>query len=322
MKYLIILFLIALVSCSDDNFNGTIEETGNIEAKEVVLSSKFAGEIIKKNFEEGDLITKGDTILILDSEALQIKMRQADAAILMATAKLNLLIEGARKEDLVSAEENVNKANAEFVNAQKDKNRFKELLKENAITQKQFDDIQKRFQFAEANLKSAKAQLKKIKSIAREQEIQLAKAALENAKANKDLLLKNISDTYIIAPLSGRISKMYFETGEFAGLFSNLLKIINIRKVDVNVYVSEKEIGKVKIGRVAEVSVDSFPNKVYKGKVTYISPEAEFTPKNIQTKDERTKLVFKVKIEIPNLNEELKPGIPADVKILVNEKND
>jgi HlyD family secretion protein len=96
---------------------------------------------------------------------------------------------------------------------------------------------------------------------------------------------------------------------------SSLLKISDLLKVKLLIYVSEEELGKVKLGQKADVTTDSYNGKKYEGKVIYISPEAEFTPKNIQTKDERTKLVFAVKIEIPNPNFELKPGMPADAVV-------
>lgn len=98
-------------------------------------------------------------------------------------------------------------------------------------------------------------------------------------------------------------------------MLSNLFKISDLSKVELVIYVSEEDLGKVKLGQTADISTDTYKDKSYEGKVKYISPEAEFTPKNIQTKDERTKLVFAVKIEIPNPNFELKAGMPADAVV-------
>jgi HlyD family secretion protein len=94
--------------------------------------------------------------------------------------------------------------------------------------------------------------------------------------------------------------------------------VSNLETVNLVIYVSEVELGKVKLGQTAEIKVDAFEEKTYTGKIIFISPEAEFTPKNIQTQDERTKLVFGVKIEIPNPQFELKPGMPADAKVILN----
>ena len=98
-------------------------------------------------------------------------------------------------------------------------------------------------------------------------------------------------------------------------MLSSLFKVSDLTKVNLIIYVSEEELGKVKLGQTADVSSDTYPDKKYEGKITYISPEAEFTPKNIQTKDERTKLVFAVKIEVKNPKFELKPGMPADAAV-------
>jgi HlyD family secretion protein len=156
-----------------------------------------------------------------------------------------------------------------------------------------------------------------VKKIFRPEEIEQAKANLKKAKASADLLKKNIRDSYVISPLNGFVVKKFVEVGETVSPMSSLVKISNLSSVNLIIYVSEAELGKIKLGQKAEMTIDTFPGKKYEGKVTYISPEAEFTPKNIQTQDERTKLVFAVKIEIPNKNYDIKPGMPADAKIIL-----
>jgi len=157
----------------------------------------------------------------------------------------------------------------------------------------------------------------KVKKIFRPEEIEQAKANLKKAQASVDLLKKNIRDSYIISPLNGFVVKKFVEVGETVSPMSSLVKISNLSSVNLIIYVSEGDLGKIKLGQKAEITIDTYPDKKYDGKVTYISPEAEFTPKNIQTKDERTKLVFAVKIEILNKDFELKPGMPADAKIIL-----
>lgn len=129
------------------------------------------------------------------------------------------------------------------------------------------------------------------------------------------LLKKNIKDSFIISPLNGFIVKNFVESGEIVTPMSSLVKVSNLSTVELIIYVSEIELGKVKLGQKAVITVDTYPEKKYEGRVTFISPEAEFTPKNVQTKDERTKLVFAVKIEVPNKEFDLKSGMPADAEV-------
>jgi len=165
------------------------------------------------------------------------------------------------------------------------------------------------------NIIQLKKTNQKVKKIFRPEEIEQAKGNVKKAKASVDLLKKSIHDSYVTSPLSGFIVKKFVEVGETVTPMSSLFKVSNLSTVDLVIYVSEVELGKIKLGQKAEVSIDTYPDRKYEGKVTYISPEAEFTPKNVQTKDERTKLVFAVKITVDNKNFDLKPGMPADAKI-------
>jgi len=202
-----------------------------------------------------------------------------------------------------------------FNSAKNDFERYKQLWESKSISKKQFEDITAKYDVALAQYNAAKENYQKVKKIFRPEEIEQAKGNLKKAKASVDLLKKSIRDSYVISPLSGFIVKKFVEVGETVTPMSSLFKVSNLSTVDLVIYVSEVELGKIKLGQKAEVSIDTYPDRKYEGKVTYISPEAEFTPKNVQTKDERTKLVFAVKITVDNKNFDLKPGMPADVKI-------
>ena len=127
-----------------------------------------------------------------------------------------------------------------------------------------------------------------------------------------NIIKKQIRDSYITAPASGTITHKPIEEGELIGVGSVIVKIARLKKMELRIYISETELGKVKLGGNADVVIDTYPDKTYTGKVVYVSPTAEFTPRNVQTKDERTKLVFGVKLEVDNPNGELKSGMPAD----------
>ncbi|MEW6701245.1 MAG: efflux RND transporter periplasmic adaptor subunit [Bacteroidota bacterium] len=311
-----IFFTLTLLACNS-NGKKIIEESGIIEAIEVVVSSHVAGKILKLTKEEGAVVSAGDTILIIDHELLEIQLKQVLAGRDIAKAQLDLLIKGARKEDIKQIEEALNQAEANFAVAKTDKERMDNLFKSNSVTKKQVEDAAARYEIAQAQLNAAKENFYKIKNIARSEEITQAQANFKKAEAAVEAIQKSIRDCYVTSPINGFIVKKFVEVGETVAMFSSLFKVSDLSTVELVVYISETDLGKIKLGQKANIAVDSFPNKTYEGKVIYISTEAEFTPKNIQTKDERTKLVFAVKIKIPNQNFELKTGMPADVIINV-----
>jgi HlyD family secretion protein len=317
MKKALLIFITGLLiyGCGGNNNPNEIEASGNIESTNVIVSSKVNGEIKKILYHEGQFVNEGDTVMMIDHETLQLQLDQADAAEEAARAQLNLLRNGARKEDISQAEEAVKQAQVNYGLAEKDKQRMENLFQANSVSQNQYDNAMAKFELTQAQLKSAKDNLAKLKNFARPEEIQQAEANLDRQNAAVRLLKKSINDSYVQSPINGVIVDKFFEKGETVTQMSSLFKVSDLRTVDLIIYVSEEELGKVKLGQTADVSVDAFPDKSYTGKVIYISPEAEFTPKNIQTKDERTKLVFAVKIKIDNPKYELKPGMPADASV-------
>ena len=146
-----------------------------------------------------------------------------------------------------------------------------------------------------------------------------AETAYSVAKANYEFIAANIKQAVIYSPIKGTVLDRNLEVGELAFPGSPILTLADLRKPWIKIYVVEKKIGLVKIGQRAELRVDSFPDKTFKGKVVSIANRAEFTPKTIQTKEERVKLVFAVKIAIENPALDLKPGMPADAGIIVRE---
>jgi len=310
-----LILLLSIYGCSGKNDSSIIEATGTIEATNITISSKNAGEIKSIIVDEGKQANAGDTILIIEHEALGFQLEQAIAGENISSAQLSLILKGARSEDIKQAEEMMNQTEINYKLAKNDFERYKGLWESKSITQKQYEDFSGRFQIALAQFTSAKENYLKVKKIFRPEEIEQAKANLKKAQASVNLLKKNIRDSYIISPLNGFVVKKFVEVGETVSPMSSLVKISNLSSVNLIIYVSEAELGRVKLGQTSEITIDTYPDKKYEGKVTYISPEAEFTPKNIQTKDERTKLVFAVKVEIPNKDFDLKPGMPADAKI-------
>lgn len=319
MKYIIkllsVIVIISLTGCGNNKEKNTIEASGTIESVNVTISSKSSGQIKKILFNEGDHVKKNDLLVEIDHDLLDIQLRQAEASLDLANAQLKLQISGSRKEDIRQTEDLLKQAKINLDQAKTDKDRMTELYNTNAVTKKQLEDAETRYDLTQSQYNASRENLQKIRNIVRPEEIDQSRANVKRNIASIDLLKQNIEDCKIIAPVDGIISKKYLEEGENVAPNTSILKLSNLETVNLLIYVNEVELGKVKLGQQADISIDTYKDKVFKGKIIFISPEAEFTPKNIQTQDERTKLVFGVKIEIPNPQFELKPGMPADAKL-------
>jgi HlyD family secretion protein len=316
MKPIIALTLLALLmsGCSS-NQHGTIEASGTLEATEVKVSSKVPGQVESIRFVEGSAVRPGDTLVALDRSTLELQWKQAQAGYEAADAQYRLLVNGARTEDLRVAEEALRQAEASWKNAGDDYDRMKELARTGTVTKKQLDDAESRATIAEAQRGVAEQNLAKMKRFARNEDLAAAKARAAQAKATADLLRKQWLDAVILAPVGGTVTQKPVEEGELLGAGTVVATIARLEKMNLMIYVNELELGRVRLGGAAEVFIDSYPDKAFPGKVIYLSPVAEFTPKNVQTKEDRTKLVFGVKIEVENLEGALKPGMPADAII-------
>jgi HlyD family secretion protein len=303
MKQFLVLTIVSIfIGCG--NNNGTrIDATGTIEATEITLSAQSSGQVKQILADEGDIVKKGDTLLVIDNTDWKYQLEQALGGYEMADAQYRLVRKGAREEDIAQAEAN-------FMNAEEDLKRMEGLWHSKSITQKQFDDTRTRFTVSQQILE-------KLKRGSRQEEIDAARARRDQAKAQMASLQKRVNDCIILAPVAGTITKRFVEQGELAAIGMAVYRISDLTSMEITIYVSETDLPKVQVNQKASVHIDAFPEKIFEGKVVYLSSMAEFTPKNIQTKEERTKLVFAVKVKVPNPSGELKGGIPADVSLTV-----
>ncbi len=302
MKRSLLLIAAALLAAGcHGNADGTITASGAIEATEVTVTAKLGGEITALAVAEGAEVKKGDQLAAIDRENLEIQLRQAQANVQAAAAQYRLAKRGPRDEDIRQAEANHAFARDEF-------NRAQELFRLQSATQKQLDDARTRFAVARETYEKLQRGLLP-------EEIEAARARLRLAEAQKAQVEKYIADTYVTAPVDGTVTQKSVEEGDHVLPNAQLFRISRLATVNLMIYVSEVELARVKLGQKAEVFIDARPDRPIGGKVVYISPVAEFTPKNVQTKDDRTKLVFGVKLEIPNPDRLLKPGMPADARI-------
>jgi HlyD family secretion protein len=310
-----ILAAAAVFAGCSNSHKGTIEASGTLEATEVKVSAKVPGQVERLLVQEGTHVNAGDTLAVLDHATLEFQWMQAQAGVELAQAQQRLLVNGARSEDLRSAEEAVNQSRSSFENAETDYRRMKNLFASHTVSQKQMDDAESRFTIASAQFASAQQNLQKTKRFARPEDLSAAKARVNQAQASADLLRKQLSDTHVIAPVAGTVTQKPIEVGESITAGATVATIARLEKLNLMIYVNETELGKIKLGGTADVVIDTKTNETHTGTIVYISPIAEFTPKNVQTKEDRTKLVFGVKLEVPNPTSVLKAGMPADAYV-------
>ncbi|MGD0339841.1 MAG: efflux RND transporter periplasmic adaptor subunit [Bacteroidota bacterium] len=295
-----------------NNHRGAIEASGTLEAVEVSVSAKVPGQVEHLFIQEGSRVKKGDTLALLDRVTLEIQWRQAKGGVDLAEAQYRLLLNGARIEDVQQAEESVRQAESSYNNAKGDFDRMRELFELKTVTKKQYDDAESRLTITHAQLNSAKQNLQRLQRFARPEDLMAAKARLDQAKASADLIKKQLTDAAVLAPVSGIVTSKPVEEGELISTGGIVAKISRVEQLNLMIYVNENDLGKVKLGGAADIVIDTYPEKNFPGRVVYISPIAEFTPKNVQTKEDRTKLVFGVKLEVENHDGVLKGGMPAD----------
>jgi HlyD family secretion protein len=314
MMYIPVVVLFILNGCGN-NRGAAIEASGTLEAVEVSISAKVPGQIERLCIQEGSRVTKGDTLALLDRITLELQWRQAKGGVDLAEAQYRLLMNGARIEDIRQAEEAVLQAESAYNNARGDFDRMKELFERKSVTKKQYDDAESRVTIAQAQFNSAKQNLQRFQRFARPEDIAAAKARLDQARASADLLKKQLTDAAVLAPVGGVVTSKPVEEGELVPAGGIIATIARLEQLNLMIYVNETDLGKVKLGGSADIVIDTYPDKNFPGRVVYISPIAEFTPKNVQTKEDRTKLVFGVKLTVENPDGILKSGMPADAFI-------
>ncbi len=277
---------------------GGISASGTIEVVDVTVSAKVPGEIARRNVDEGSVVRAGDTLALIRHLTAPIELRQAEASVSAAKSAYDLLKRGSREED-------IRQAKATMDNLAADLRRAEELSRDTLISVRELDDVKTRFTVA-------KETHEKLVNGPLPEELERARAAYEQALAQAALVNQKLTDSYVISPVAGVVTLRAVEVGEMVQAGSAVVRVSVLENVRLVIYVREVDLGKIRIGDRAAVSIDSYPGRTFEGRVIYIAPTAEFTPKNVQTKEERVKLSFAVKIEVENPGGELKPGMPAD----------
>ena len=300
--FILTIFLITGCKNKEENpFAGS----GTIEAREITISSEAQGKLIKLAFEEGDYLHKGQLIAEVDVEKIELQkgIVSADLAELDWSEKI-------LKKEIDVAEELVSQASISLDNVQKTRDRISNLYKQNAATKEKLDKTETELALSISKLHTAEKQLAEIKT-----HVGSLQAKREKIEANFLLLDRQIKDGKIVCPSDGAVIEKYMEQGEIVNFGTPICMIADISTVWIKIYAEEEMLGKLILGSKAFIGVDSHPDTLFEGRITWISPRAEFTPKNVQTKDSRADLVYAVKITVKNSEGIFKIGMPADVYI-------
>lgn len=285
--------------------------SGTIECTQVQLSALVAGRILALPPKEGMTVRKGEWVAQLDATDYELKRAELRAVLGQAQAQLDLMLAGARDEDIRRARAQLAEAQTAAGAAQTDLGRAKRLIVTQTIPQKQLDDAQALADQTAAAVDGATQALDRLLHGNRAEEIAMAKAQVEQATARIAQLDKAIADCMVVSPVDGFVTTRNREDGEYVTPGAPLLTLSRLDDVWLSVYIPETRLGKVKLGQPAWVRIDG-EAEVFEGLVSFVAGEAEFTPRNVQTPDERAKLVYRVKITLPNPHGMFKPGMPAD----------
>lgn len=289
----------------------TIRASGHIEATEIRLAAKVGGRLLEAPLEEGDTVKAGELVARLETVDAEHMLAQARANVEAADAQLRLLLAGSRAEDLRRAEDQMAQAQAELDAARRDLDRLSGLADRGSATEKSRDDAATRKEIAERAVAAARAQLDKLVAGPRRQEIEAARAQRASAQAMVAAVEQQITDATVLAPADGVVTTRIAEPGEILPPGATMAILTDLGRPWLTVWIDEPSLSHVSLGQSVTVRVDG-SDQIFDGTVSFISPVAEFTPKNVQTPDERAKLVFRVKVQLANPEGIFKPGMPAD----------
>jgi HlyD family secretion protein len=303
----------ACSACRGAQDPNQITASGHVEATQVRVAAKTPGTLSTLAVDEGDRVTAGQALAEVDTVDIRLALATARAERAQAEAELRLRTAGSRQEDIAEAKAQVARAAADVDGAEKDLARMEGLLAAGSGTPKSRDDARVRRDGAAASLTAARERSRKTDAGSRPEEIDAARARLAAADARIAQLDQQVKDASIASPVAGVVTEKVAEQGELLARGSAVVVVTDLADAWLTVYVAEPDLARIRIGQAAEVRTDD--GQTRQGKVTFIASQAEFTPKNVQTRDERVKLVFKVKVGLPNGDGLFKPGMPAEARL-------
>jgi HlyD family secretion protein len=328
------VLLAAVVACAEEVPTDRLRASGHVEATEIRIAPDVGGRLLTLSVREGDRVQPGQVLMTLDTRDIELAIDRAKADRAAADAQLRLVQAGSRVEDIRQARSQIDTARAELSAAraeldaaEQDLARFETLLANNSGSRKQRDDAATRRDVARERVASAEGRVttaqeahSKLQAGARPQEVDAARARVSAVTAQIATLEKGIADATLKSPVGGIVTEKLVEVGEVIAPRAPALVVVDLDRAWADVFVPEPAIPQIKIGQQATVFTDDGGPGIT-GTIGYISPKAEFTPRNVQTAEERSKLVYRVRINVDNKDGVLKQGMPVEAEISLNVRN-
>ena len=320
--------VVAAGACAEPAPSNELRVSGHVEATEVRVAAEVGGRLVALAVAEGDRVEAGDIVARVDTRGVELEIRRAQAERNVAEAQLRLLQAGARPEDVRQAqarsdalEAELGAVDAELAAAGADRERFESLVAADAGSRKQRDDaaarvdvLQQRARALREQMRAAGQAVARLESGARAEEIDAARARVAAMDAQIAVLRKRIDDATVAAPAAGIVTQKLVEQGEIVGPAMPLLVVTDVDRAWANLFVPEPAVPGLTLGQPALVFTDA-GGAGLPGTVTFVSPRAEFTPRNVRTAEERSMLVYRIKVAVDNREGVLKPGMPVDASL-------
>ncbi len=303
------------ISPAERNTHSGLTLYGNVEIRQVELAFRVSGRLETVDFEEGDTVSAGDVIAVLDAAPLRDAVTQANAEASVRRAELAQLKAGSRSQEIDRARARVEELEASVLVAQQTFDRQAKLRESGFASQQAYDTAHATLDAAQKRLVAGQKDLSLVQLGPRSEEIAAGKAAVEAAEAAVAQAETSLADTSLKAPSDGVVLTRVREPGSIINAGAPVATLALTRPVWVRAYVDETDLGFVVPGKVAQVFTDSAPDQAYEGQVGFVSPIAEFTPRTVQTPDLRTDLVYQVRIIIDAPDGGLRQGMPVTVKL-------
>lgn len=327
-RLLALLLVASTAACAPEPPSDVLRASGHVEATEVRLAPQAGGRVLTLAVKEGDRVQPGQLVLTLDTRDVELAIERAKADRSQAEAQLRLVMASARPEDIRQAEAQIAAARgelaaaqAELAGAEQDLARFETLLQNNSGSRKQRDDAatrrdvaRDRVATAASRVRSAEETLARLRAGARTEEVDAARARVASTAVQIATFEKQLGDTKLIAPVGGFVTEKLVEAGEMIAPGAPAIVIVDLDHAWADVFVPEPAVPRLKVGQAATVFTDAGGAGIA-GTISYISPKAEFTPRNVQTAEERSKLVYRIRIAVDNKNGVLKQGMPVEAEL-------
>jgi len=293
----------------------TLRISGNIEAHESVVGFKVQGRIVELPVQEGQYVKQGDLLARLDNDDYRQQVSMDEAIVGTREAELELAVAGSRVQEIQASKQTLIDAQADLELKRAEFRRRQALLAEQGVSREDLDSAASKLKRAQATYERIKQTYGQIVEGTRKEELAVRRANLALAREALQMSRVKLAYTVLSAPVSGVVFVRQTELGEVVAPGTPVVTIADIDHVWVRGYLNETDLGRVRWGQSTTVRTDTYPDKAYQGRVSFISSQAEFTPKSVETHKERVTLVYRIKIDLDNPNHELKPGMPAEAVI-------